>query len=286
MRPQLIDPATPLALQQTQLFATALSQIGRDTTIVDLGGAGQAVVIERSFARAVRLRLTSRGPVWRDDAVATDRVAALNDAPINLINAESEDDAVLRTAGFRQVMTTVTHAILPIHADPDHQMSQAHGKWRNAARQLDRGGMRITQTPLTPALLGWLLAVDRLQQQQKRFRALPGRLTRALVAAGPNDAHLFCASRGNTRHAAMLLLTHGTSATYHLGWTDTRGRQACAHHAMILSAARWLARKGVTQLDLGQIDTMSAPGLARFKIGTGARLRQLGGTWLRLRPWR
>jgi len=29
---------------------------------------------------------------------------------------------------------------------------------------------------------------------------------------------------------------------------------------------------------------VSAPGLARFKIGTGAEVRPLGGSWLRV-PW-
>jgi hypothetical protein len=35
-------------------------------------------------------------------------------------------------------------------------------------------------------------------------------------------------------------------------------------------------------LDLGTVDTENAPGLARFKIGSGAQIRSLGGTWLRI----
>ena len=43
---------------------------------------------------------------------------------------------------------------------------------------------------------------------------------------------------------------------------------------------RWLACAGVEMLDLGMIDTVNAPGLARFKLGSGAVAQSLGGTWL------
>jgi hypothetical protein len=42
----------------------------------------------------------------------------------------------------------------------------------------------------------------------------------------------------------------------------------------------WLASKGVATLELGQVDTEKAAGLARFKLGAGATLRPLGGSWL------
>jgi hypothetical protein len=42
----------------------------------------------------------------------------------------------------------------------------------------------------------------------------------------------------------------------------------------------WLASKGVQSLELGQVDTVKAAGLARFKLGVGADLRPLGGTYL------
>jgi hypothetical protein len=38
--------------------------------------------------------------------------------------------------------------------------------------------------------------------------------------------------------------------------------------------------EGVRWLDLGSVDTEKAPGLARFKLGTGAELKRLGATML------
>ena len=48
----------------------------------------------------------------------------------------------------------------------------------------------------------------------------------------------------------------------------------------VAGTARQVAGKGVTKLELGQVDTEKAAGLARFKLGTGATLRPLGGSWI------
>ena len=49
---------------------------------------------------------------------------------------------------------------------------------------------------------------------------------------------------------------------------------------MLARAAEALRAEGVAWLDLGSVDTEAAPGLARFKLGTGAELRRLGATCL------
>lgn len=286
MRPRLIDPMTPLPLQQSDVFADALRHLHRQANVENLNNTGQAVVVERKFGLGIGLRFTSRGPIWCHDTTLQDRVDALRRSRINLVNANADDAHVLRSAGYRQIMTPMTNATLSLHANPEKQMAQAHQKWRNAARQLDRRGLQIKTPDIRPDRLEWLLSAEKLQQKRKRYRALPDDVTRALVAASAGDALLFTANKGNAIHAAMLILRHGTQATYHIGWSDAVGRGACAHHAMILHAAGWLTRHGVTHLDLGQIDTQNAPGLARFKIGSGATIMQLGGTWLRLTAWR
>ena len=82
--------------------------------------------------------------------------------------------------------------------------------------------------------------------------------------------------------AAMLFLLHAPVVTYHIGWTSAQGRKFHAHHRMIMEAAEGFAQHGYYRMDLGLVETDRAPGLARFKIGTGAHVRPLGGTWLRL----
>ena len=90
------------------------------------------------------------------------------------------------------------------------------------------------------------------------------------------------ADRGEGPVAAMMFLRHGSTATYHIGWSNAQGRAAHAHNLLLWRAAERLSSKGVKTLDLGTLDTVNAPGLARFKLGTGAMPHRLGGTWVTL----
>jgi len=81
----------------------------------------------------------------------------------------------------------------------------------------------------------------------------------------------------------MIFLLHGDRATYQIGWRDREQAPPSAHHLLLWEAAKYLAQKGFHQLDLGTIDTATTPGLARFKLGSGARARALGPSLLRLR---
>mgnify|MGYP000091342633 CR=1 FL=1 len=53
-----------------------------------------------------------------------------------------------------------------------------------------------------------------------------------------------------------------------------------AAETLALRALAWLAAKGLRPLDLGVLNAEGASGLARFKLGTGARVGRLGGTWV------
>lgn len=80
--------------------------------------------------------------------------------------------------------------------------------------------------------------------------------------------------------AGMAFVVHGQSATYHLGWASQASKAVGVHGLMLMRAAEALRAEGVRWLDLGSVDTEAAPGLARFKLGTGAELRRLGATCL------
>jgi lipid II:glycine glycyltransferase (peptidoglycan interpeptide bridge formation enzyme) len=80
--------------------------------------------------------------------------------------------------------------------------------------------------------------------------------------------------------AGMILVRYGTSATYYISWNSETARQACAHHLMLWRAIVDLGQAGVTWLDLGGINTDTAAGVARFKLGLGGTPEILSETWL------
>ena len=272
----------PLPLQQSQYWADALRACGRRVVTTDLGGLGHLVQVDVPLWRLGRATLASRGPLWMAEAMPTDRIAALVAHGPRLLNAEREDEIVLRTAGYRQILSPASVAELPLQISDVAQIAQCSAKWRNALRQGRRREIWVSAQPAAGALLEWLLDRETNTRCRKGYRGLPKDFLRALVSAAGDDARIWTAGPAVAPLAAMLILRHGMSATYLIGWSGDAGRAVSAHHIILMAAATDLAGLGCRTLDLGTVDTARAPGLARFKIGAGAQVRPLGGTWLRV----
>lgn len=75
--------------------------------------------------------------------------------------------------------------------------------------------------------------------------------------------------------AGAVFLIHGDCATYHAAWAGPQGRASGASRALLWKGAELLWNRGVRRIDLGAVDA-SNPGLAHFKLGTGAGLVSLG----------
>ena len=77
----------------------------------------------------------------------------------------------------------------------------------------------------------------------------------------------------------MLVLLHGATATYHMGWANDMGRKSNAHNLLLWRLMEYLQAHGIEKFDLGGINTSDLPGISRFKLGTGAIPRVLAGTY-------
>jgi hypothetical protein len=124
-----------------------------------------------------------------------------------------------------------------------------------------------------------LLARDAVHQKLRRYRSLPPRFLQFWAELFPKNTHIIVSRTQGEIDAAMVFLRHGRSATYFLSWRSG-DHQGSVHNLMMWRAMRFLAGVGVEKLDLGMLDTVNAPGLARFKLGTGAQARRLGNTFL------
>lgn len=255
-----------LPFQQSAAYAVAAQALGARITSHDLG-CGTAMAIERG-----RFRTVFRGPVWSADVSAGDRRRALRRlarwAGVTLVTPE---DAV---AGFGLIplVTPLHHAIWAL--GPGLRSGMA-GKWRNRLLAAEAAGICIRRGGR--ATLDHLIAAEMEQRALRGYRALPVGFTRALPDA---SLRLWEWRQAGEIAAAMAFVVAGGCATYHLGWTSKVGRGAGVHAVMLTHAAEALRDEGVRWLDLGSIDSDAAPGLARFKLGTGAQMRRLGATLL------
>ncbi|MCP5038993.1 MAG: GNAT family N-acetyltransferase, partial [Rhodobacteraceae bacterium] len=127
--------------------------------------------------------------------------------------------------------------------------------------------------------LDWILARETSNRRRKRYRGWPHDFTKAFCQE-PSAWRLYVVRHHGHSIAGGLFLIHGTRATYQIGWSGHEGRRHNAQTLLLWNAMFRLKSMGVSGLDLGQIDTINAPGLARFKLGTGAQPVRLGPTSL------
>ncbi len=243
-----------------------------------LEGLNDMVVMQRRV-RGIPLAMINRAPIAQPEQVfEAVQAKGLRHRPLIL----SPDHPVpeLARLGALPLMTPAQVALLDIH--PDHAARHAglEQKWRNRLRHAEGQGLKITRRNLPLSPNHWLLQADLAQQGQRGYRSWPIPLTLAYAEANPSAVKLFEAHEGREVIAGVLILTHGRCATYHVAHSTARGKHLSAHNLLMWSVMEWLAGKAITTLDLGVINTEAAAGLARFKLGTGARLHRLGGTWL------
>lgn len=279
-------PSRPLLpLAQSAGYARAMSRLGVAVDELTLsaphGTIGHALLQTRRLPVLGRVGLISRGPVWcgPPDAALLGRTLAALGHPV-ILNADGIGAAALAAAGFFRIMTPATIARLDLSGDRAARRARMHQKWRNRLVRAEDGPLRVDRAAMPADPGHWLLRAEAAQRRARRYRDLPAAFTLAFAEANPGEAHLFTATLRGEPVAAMLVLRHGPTASYHIGHTTDAGRAQNAHTLLLARAADWLAGHGVEVLELGTLDTVNTPGLARFKLGSGAGPHRLGGTWL------
>lgn len=289
----LTDPAPPpgaAPLHQQPEYARALIALGVTVQTLRATEAGetlaQAQVVRRHIG-PFPLTWLPRGPVWRPGLPPDTRHAVLSALPRTLpgglwiANAATAADADhLAAHGYHPLIPGQTLTELDISLPEATRLARQHGKWRNRLRHAQSAGLTVTEAVFDPTLHASVLQKEAAQRHARRYRALPLGFTLAYAAQNPGAARIWSAHHKGQSVAHMLILTHGDTATYHIGWTGPEGRRLSAHTLLLWQAANALADRGVLRLDLGPADTTRSPGLARFKLGSGALAQRLGPSML------
>jgi hypothetical protein len=270
-------------LQQSWTYGQAVASLGAHVRRFEIAAKGQrgfAQVVTRRIG-PVELSLLHRGPVWEGAVAAGLARAALRGLARTtkgvLIASPPESPGGW---GLVPLIAPRTEAILDLSPDLPSLRARLHGKWRNRLVRAETSGLSVSSCRPGFDDLHPLIAHEAEQRQTRRYGGPPPAFLRAWTEAAPDQALLVQATDRMGPVAAMLFLTHGRAATYQLGWTSERGRRASAHNALLWSAVTQLHASGIATLNLGAIDTARTPGLARFKLGTGAVARALGPTCL------
>ena len=281
------------AFQQDWAYGEACRTLGSRILRFEIREAGQTI----GLAQAVHRRLfgclhavvCTRGPVWNgalEPQVRIDALSACRRAlPFSRLkgffmtpDSGRQESDILKSGGFARVMTPYTTAVIDLTKSEADLRAAMHQKWRNRLVAAERSGLRVGRADRHSRLYHWLLEAEHSQQRARRYSAIPVALVPAWQQAG-GDLRVLTASKDGEILAAMLFLLHGERATYHLGWSSEDGKKLSAHNLLLWQAVLKLKAKGLRLLDLGGLNTEDIPGIARFKLGTGAKPETLCGTW-------
>lgn len=268
-------PSWPTPLQQHPIYAAALMSLGVKQRVLswrDGLAAGFVLVQQRRFG-PIGFELASRAHVTPAVARAL------------ITERERRFDAMALTPETETHVRGALTVTTPAHVaewDLTSRLAQREaslsGAWRTALKKASRSKVSISASRPNRSTLIETLAHDRTQQRKKGFRALPPSLVLAISDTTPGALRLFRARHKGQTLAEALVIQHAPTATYHIGWTSPQGRETQAMNLLLWEASKTLSDEGTERFDLGLIATDRAPGLARFKIGTGANVRALGAT--------
>lgn len=273
----------PAALQQSAEFTRALQACGQPGLVLPATqSTPQTLVLRRRVLSRLPIAMVNRAS-HPDLPQLLQQLKQAGLARTPLILSPDSPDPTLARLGAVPLMSPAHVALLPLPRDPDQRRAALHQKWRNRLNHAAAQPLRLTRQNMPDDPGHWLLAADTAQQAARGYRSWPVPLTLAYARQNRGSAKLFQAFEGRDPVAAMLILTHGSgansAATYHIAHSTARGRHLSAHNLLMWEVMSWLSAKGFHQLDLGVINTEDATGLARWKLGTGAQLHRLGGTW-------
>lgn len=188
--------------------------------------------------------------------------------------------SLLRKVGFRQKHNVPYKTIwLDLTKDEKALREGLHKKWRNMLNKSEKEGMDVVLSD-TGEHFDWLIKHYALDKGARGYGG-PSAKTVALLAkqfSRGKNMIIATALLEQKPIASILVLVHGSSATYQIGYTSDKGRKVCAHHLLLWRTIIELKERHVYDFDLGGINA-EAKGIERFKKGLGGEIFEIPGAF-------
>jgi hypothetical protein len=157
------------------------------------------------------------------------------------------------------------------------------GKWRNQLAASERSGVQVRVSYDSDDYLKFESRYAALVKE-KNFVGLDPAFLKSirLHANDTNNAFLFVAEHENIDQAAVLVISHGVTATYLAGWNGAVGRNLNCNNLLLWTASCVLADLGFKFFDLGGIDEIGTPSISSFKAGMGGEIYLTAGEYISL----
>ncbi len=292
------------ALQQDWAYGASFQAMGLDCLRAEVIQQGKTVALAqficRRYAGILGIALCTRGPVWCASLSPKEQQEIYKELkrsiPLRrprwlLFSPTSTDAHDPSLASLTRVMTGYSTVLVDLTQSAQELRAACEGRWRNRLVAAEREKIIVVRAANTSQDMQWLFEAEQAQRVEKNFHGLPTHFIEHYQAARADSSttHLMLYAEvestalqqtKNNRIAAMLFLLHGSTATYHVGWTNAVGRTKHAHNLLMWHAFEELRTLGIQTLDLGGINTRTLAGISRFKIGTGGKIVTYAGTYV------
>ncbi|AXR65040.1 lipid II:glycine glycyltransferase FemX [Leptospira mayottensis] len=156
-------------------------------------------------------------------------------------------------------------------------------KWRNMLTNSEKNDLTL-EVGSNDFLFHWMLDKYDELTSSKNFSGISKSML-LQIKKGQNDKNTFLILRAVYRNefvAGICIATHGSSATYLIGWNGELGRKLRANHFLLWNSVIQLKQMGYLNFDLGGIDQERTPGIAEFKLGMNGDRYDLSGEFWKL----
>lgn len=275
----------------------AANQIGARHGVIKINGDDAGLIqlaevgIIKNLVHAISL---DRGPLWFNGFGTPNQATAFfhtlaQEFPrrlgrkIRLLPELKDNDgnrAAITTSGYTRKPNFDGYETIWLDLTCNEATLRANlnGKWRNVLSKSERSCLTVTEDWSGASSVAFLEAYES-DRQMKGYDGPPVKLLAALLKfmVPRQEAVILNAQENGQTIAGIMILLHGTSATYQIGWTSNSGRKLGAHHQLLWRAIVQLKEKGITDFDLGGINDECAAGVKKFKQGLGGQPVKLAG---------
>jgi len=262
--------------------------LGDEGTVVGLCRV-QDVGIFKNLLHAV---MCDRGPIWLDGhdldknfEYFVRELAKTFPRRIGrrrrFIPEQTNQSDTLEKHGWRKVGDGYDTIWIDLTQDKQTFRSDLKKNWRGSLKKLEATDVTV-EWDETGQSLPWLLKRYEIDKAQRRYDGASPKFLRVLGRIFADNQHILIGRSIKEERcvSSILILCHGTSATYQVGWTSDEGRKICTHHGLLWQAMLTLKSRGIKDFDLGGLNDKSASGVGKFKRGMGGEIVTLPGVYI------
>lgn len=236
--------------------------------------------------------IVMRGPQWIEKiATESEKLKSLSllktyfDTGITSsfrIQPEIEDSPhnrqLLKTLGFHQVEDGQTTRYLDLTRNLKQIQSGLKKEWVDCLKNAEKRDFNITFSDDFRSL-EWILEKHTETVKKHKIDSPSADFIRCFLAN--NEKPLFVAKIVVVEPflAGALIVTHGLSATYLLGWSSEEGIEKNVSHLLLWKSIERLQSMGIQSLDIGGIDMKNAYGISALKEGLSIQPKLLVGSY-------